>query len=597
MYDAIIVGARVAGSATAMLLARQGYRVLLVDRATFPSDTLSTHQIQIPGSLALKRWGLLERVLATEPSPASHARFDLGEVVVAGQYPIVDGIGFVQTPRRYLLDHLLLTAAAEAGTEVREGYQVQDLLWEDGCVVGIRGQGGSGGTTTERARIVVGADGKYSLVAKAVAAPRYDAHPSLTCGYYTYWEGIPLQGNELYRRDRRFMVLAPTNAHLTLIYVAWPTAEFNAFRADVEASYMATIDLIPAVAERVRQGRRVERIAGAGDMPNCYRKPYGPGWALVGDAGYVKDPITGLGISDAFRDAELLADALRAGFTGQQPPDAALAFYERQRNAASKPTYDFTLDTARLRPFRREEIALLEALAHHPTAASQFFGVLTGVVKPADFLAPQNLLRLIGLRDMAKVAGSRVFHPALRRASASTAAVTARGEECTMVALRTLLFSILVPGVVALYFPYLFLQGAHELALPLMFSWPWIGIIPFALGIALYFWCAGEFTFRGRGTPAPIDPPRALVIKGPYRWTRNPMYVAVLSTILGEALLFRSAALAIYAVLLFGVFHLFIISYEEPTLQRLFGTAYMEYRHAVPRWLLRWPTRTVQNKH
>ncbi|HEV8193069.1 MAG TPA: NAD(P)/FAD-dependent oxidoreductase [Ktedonobacterales bacterium] len=418
MYDAIIVGARVAGSATAMLLARKGYRVLLVDRATFPSDTLSTHQIQVPGSLALQRWGLLERVLATAPGAASHVRFDIGEVVVAGQYPNVDGVGFVQTPRRYLLDHLLISAAAEAGVEVREEYRVQDLLWEDGRVVGIRGQGSSGDTTTARARIVIGADGKYSLVAKAVAAPRYDAHPSLTCGYYAYWEGVPLQGNELYRRERRFLVLAPTNDHLALIYVAWPAAEFPTFRADVAGSYLATIDLIPAVAERVRQGRRVERIAGAGDMPNCYRKPYGPGWALVGDAGYVKDPITGLGISDAFRDAEFLAVALHAGFTGQHPLEAALATYERQRNLASKPAYDFTLDTARLRPFRHEEIALLDALAHHPIGASQFFGVLTGVAKPADFLAPQNLLRLIGLRDMAKETRSRVFHSAPRRASA-----------------------------------------------------------------------------------------------------------------------------------------------------------------------------------
>jgi flavin-dependent dehydrogenase len=419
MYDAIVVGARVAGSATAMLLARKGYRVLLLDRATFPSDTLSTHQIQIPGSLALKRWGLLERVLATDPAPTSHIRFDIGEVVVAGQYPAVEGIDFVQTPRRYLLDHLLLTAAAEAGAEVREGYRVQDLFWEDGRVVGIRGQGSSAGSMTERGRIVIGADGKYSLVARAVDAPCYDAHPSLTCGYYAYWEGIPLQGNELYRRERRFMVLAPTNDHLTLIYVAWPAAEFNAFRAHVEGSYLATIDLIPAVAQRVRQGRRVERIVGAGDMPNCYRKPYGPGWALVGDAGYVKDPITGLGISDAFRDAEFLAEALHAGFTGQRPLEAALASYERRRHAASKPAYDFTLDAARLRPFSGEEVALLHALAHHPAAASQFFGTLTGVVKPTDFLARQNLLRLIGLRDMAKVVGSSVFHRAVaRRASA-----------------------------------------------------------------------------------------------------------------------------------------------------------------------------------
>src|SRR5215469_5272457 len=140
MYDAIIVGARVAGSATALLLARKGYRVLLIDRASFPSDTLSTHQIQIPGSLALKRWGLLEKVLSTCPGASSHIRFDMGEIVVTGQYPTVDGVNFVQSPRRYLLDHILITAAAEVGVEVREGCAVQEMLWEGGGVVGIRGQ-------------------------------------------------------------------------------------------------------------------------------------------------------------------------------------------------------------------------------------------------------------------------------------------------------------------------------------------------------------------------------------------------------------------------------------------------------------------------
>jgi flavin-dependent dehydrogenase len=418
MRDVIIVGARVAGSATALLLARKGYRVLLVDRATFPSDTLSTHQIQIPGSLALQRWGLLERVLATNPGAAAQAVFDTGAVVVAGQYPTVDGVGFVQTPRRSLLDHLLLTAAAEAGVEVCEGYRVHDLLWEDGRVVGIWGQGVTGRATSEHARIVIGADGKYSLVARVVDARWYDAHPSLTCGYYAYWEGVAVPGNELYRRDRRFMVLAPTNDQLTLIYVAWPAAEFAAFRKDVRGSYMATLDLIPAVADRVRRGQLAERIRGAGDMPNGYRKPYGPGWALVGDAGYVKDPITGLGISDAFRDAESLAEALHSGFTGRQLLEDALAVYERERYRASKAAYDFTLATARLRPFTQEEIALLTAVARHPAAASQFFGVLTGVVKAADFLAPQHLFRLIGLRDMAKVTGSRVSHLIPRRASA-----------------------------------------------------------------------------------------------------------------------------------------------------------------------------------
>jgi 2-polyprenyl-6-methoxyphenol hydroxylase-like FAD-dependent oxidoreductase len=205
----------------------------------------------------------------------------------------------------------------------------------------------------------------------------------------------------------------PTNDGLTMIYVAWPAAEFDAFRADVEGSYMATIDLAPRLAERVRAGRRAERIVGSGEMVNYYRKPCGPGWALVGDAGYIKDPITGLGISDAFRDAELLADALDAGFSGRAPRGTALAAYERKRNEVSKPFYDLTLDTAHMEPLRVEQVELLRALQRNPAAASQFFGVLTMAVRPADFFSPQNLFRLIGARGMAKIVWSKVARPAL----------------------------------------------------------------------------------------------------------------------------------------------------------------------------------------
>jgi protein-S-isoprenylcysteine O-methyltransferase Ste14 len=156
-----------------------------------------------------------------------------------------------------------------------------------------------------------------------------------------------------------------------------------------------------------------------------------------------------------------------------------------------------------------------------------------------------------------------------------------------MIALRTLIFSIFVPGMVAGGIPFWYLNETHQLALLAPSDFPWaMGIIPFAAGIALYLWCAGEFTFRGKGTPAPIDSPSTLVVKGPYRRTRNPMYCAVLSTILGEALYFRSPMLAIYAILLFALFHLFIISYEEPTLQQRFGAAYTRYRQSVPRWVL-----------
>lgn len=407
MYDAIILGARVAGSPTAMLLARKGYRVLLVDRATFPSDTMSTHQVQMPGSIALKRWGLLDAVVETGSDLAHHVQLDNDGVVIKGEFPTVEGVAGVYSPRRYLLDNILVRAAVAAGADLREGFVVRDLLWDDGRVVGILGQGRNGATVSERARVVVGADGKHSLVASAVNAPVYDEQPALTCGYYSYWEGIPLHGGEIYSRTRRALGAWPTNDGLTMIYVAWPAEEFKAFRSDVEGNYLTTIRQF--LGERINQGQRVERVVGSGEMPNVYRKPYGPGWALVGDASYIKDPITGLGISDAFRDAELLANSLDAGFAGSQPLETALASYERQRNMASKPMYTLTLDTARLRPRTLLQMELLRALAHDPAATAQFFGVLTGVVKPGDFFTPRNMIRLVGVRGMVKAVSRQVF--------------------------------------------------------------------------------------------------------------------------------------------------------------------------------------------
>jgi flavin-dependent dehydrogenase len=415
MYDAIVVGARVAGSSTALLLARKGYRVLVVDRATFPSDTLSTHQLQLPGGAALKRWGLLDQVIATNPGQADRAHLDMDELAVTGQYPSLDGVNAVYSPRRYVLDTLLVEAAAVAGAEVRQEFSVADLLWEEGRVIGVRGQSKTGGSVSEHARIVIGADGRHSLIAKAVAASNYDEQPSLTCGYYSYWSGVPMQGGELYRRGKRFIGLWPTNDGLTMIYSAWPATEFPTVRADIERSFLAAIDLAPPLGERIRQGRRVERFSGSGEMANYYRKPFGPGWALVGDAGYLKDPIMGFGISDAFRDAELLATALDDGFTEKQPLDEALAQYEQRRNEASKPFYEFTIETARMNPLAIEQRELLRALAHDPLATTQFFGVLTGVAQPAEFFRPQHLFQIVGVRGMATIALNKFIRPPQKR--------------------------------------------------------------------------------------------------------------------------------------------------------------------------------------
>src|SRR5262245_52020984 len=189
-YDAIIVGARCAGAPTAMLLARKGYKVLVVDRATFPSDTISTHVVHPPAVAALARWGLLDRLIATGCPPIDTYVFDFGPFAITGS-PAVDGARVAYCPRRTVLRKLLVDAAAEAGAEVREGFAVEEVLIHDGRVTGIRGHGASGTAVTERARVVIGADGRYSRVASAVQARMYNEQPPLLCGYYAYWSGLP----------------------------------------------------------------------------------------------------------------------------------------------------------------------------------------------------------------------------------------------------------------------------------------------------------------------------------------------------------------------------------------------------------------------
>jgi flavin-dependent dehydrogenase len=404
MYDVIVVGARVAGASTAMLLARAGLDVLLVDRAAFPSDTLSTHQVQVPGVARLRRWGLLDAVDAAGTPPTRRVRFDAGSVVLEGRFPSFAGVDALYSPRRRVLDALLVDAAREAGAEVRERFAVDELVFEDGRVGGVRA-----GAVRETARLVVGADGRHSAVAKAVRAPAYHVRPPLTVAYYSYWAGVPLTGGEIYARPhaRRLVGAWPTDDGLTVTYVAAPRDEFAAFKSDPEGSVLRSLDHAGDLGVRVRAGERADRVFGSADLPNRFHVPHGPGWALVGDAGLVTDPATGQGIADAFRDAELLADAVAAGLGGGRPLDSALGEYRTRRDTAALPMYEMTADVAAIAPPRPEQRLLLEALQGRPDEISRFLGVLTGAVPIPAYFSPRNLLRLLGLRGMVTAARSR----------------------------------------------------------------------------------------------------------------------------------------------------------------------------------------------
>jgi len=403
-YDAIVVGARCAGSPTAMLLARKGYRVLLLDRATFPSDTLSTLIIHAPGVAALRRWGLLDRVVASGCPPVRTYTFDFGPIAISGTPRPVDGIATGYAPRRTVLDKILVDAAAAAGAEVRERFNVDELLVEEGEVVGIRGHGTDGPSVVEHARVVIGADGRYSHIANAVGAAVYNEKPKLQYGYYTFFSDLPVDGMRPVIRPDRAFGLIPTNDDLTLVVMGWPMAEAKALKADVEGNFYQTVDLAPAIGARIRAATRVAPFLG-GAVTNYFRKPYGPGWALVGDASYNKDPITGQGISDAFRDAERCATALDEVFTGRRPFDTAMAAWQRTRDEHALPMYEFTAQMATLEAPPPEMQQLLAAVYGNQAAMDDFVSVVAGTVSPAEFFAPDNIARIMAGAAAAAMAG------------------------------------------------------------------------------------------------------------------------------------------------------------------------------------------------
>lgn len=394
MYDAIIIGARCAGSSLALLLARKGYRVLLADRTIFPSDTISTHLIWAPGLVYLRRWGLLPAIAASNCPLIRRVSVNLADPGLTGSPPPCDGIDFQYCPRRTILDKVLAEAAAVAGAELREAFTVEDVRRDSGRVTGIRGHSRSGRTISDRARVVVGADGVHSMLARATGAAEYNARPAMTCLYYSYWTGVEAAEVHFIVRSGSAVGAFPTNDGLTCIVSIERIERFAGIKADVEQRYLQSLEIAPEFRERVRAGRRVERIYGTAESRNFFRRPYGDGWALLGDAGYHKDPVTAQGITDAFRDAESLADALDEAFSGRRTYNEVLAQYERRRNDSVLPMYELTCHLASLDP-APEQLQLTAALDGQQEQVDRFVGTFTGAVPMADFYAPENVARVL----------------------------------------------------------------------------------------------------------------------------------------------------------------------------------------------------------
>jgi len=337
-YDAIIVGARCAGASTAMLLARAGLRVLALDRRAYGSDTLSTHALMRPAVLQLSRWGLLRRLLGAGTPLITATAFHYGDEEITIPLRATPQLPGLIAPRRTLLDRTLVDAAREAGAEVLHDTVVADLVSSaDGRMRGVQILTSDGAHLTVTADIVIGADGIGSLVAKRCGAQTLRRGQVSAAHLYAYVPVEPESSYHWYFREGVSGSFIPTNDGLACIVASVPTKQFDErFRGGHEDARMATLHaLSPELAAQAGKATR-GRIHVFRGAPGFLRQAHGPGWALVGDAGFFRDPITSHGISDALRDSESLACAIL--------DNTAKAFevYQRERDLISGQILDAT---------------------------------------------------------------------------------------------------------------------------------------------------------------------------------------------------------------------------------------------------------------
>lgn len=384
-----------------MLLAKGGLSVLLVDRAAFPSDhALSTHLIWPSGAAHLSAWGLLDRVRDSGCPPLSTYSLDLEDVHLHGRPfdehgPRLDA----WAPRRIVLDQILVSAAIQSGVELRErttlvAVRTSSARESQFTLVTLRAPGGR--TYDLTTPLLIGADGRSSAVAHLVEAPMVEQRPPLQGGIFGYWRDVPVDGVVVNTRNGRTTYAWPTNDGLTLVGLNVPVPEFQAVRSDPQRHLFEALDRVGApYTAAVRSASRVGRWVGLAGISTFYRRSHGPGWTLVGDAGYSLDPCSAQGISDAFRDADAVSRAVMAGFADGSL-DEQLDLFEREREVATRAICELTYQMSDISvPPPPAALALYRAIAADQTETDRFFGVLAGTVRVAEFFAPERITQMM----------------------------------------------------------------------------------------------------------------------------------------------------------------------------------------------------------
>jgi flavin-dependent dehydrogenase len=396
MHDAIIIGAGVAGSPTGLLAARAAHKILLLDKPK-ATDNPATEIMWTGATAKLDRWGLLEEFQALGAPPLQRVRVDLFGTVLSGSPTGVGGVRDFYVPRRAALDKLLLEEAARVGVEVRQDFEVTEIVRSGTRVTGVRGKTKSGETVEESAKIVVGADGRNSVVAQAVKAELQKDGPAGCAYYYALWSGVKADSADVTMREGRAYGWAPTHDGLTRVFAAWSEAAFPGSANDVDGTYQKVLKSDPRISDLLASGKMEGKILGTGFGVSAFmRASYGPGWALVGDAGYYENPLAAHGIMNAFRDAEWMAMALDNTFSGRSPAQDALRDFEVNRNEAETPLYESAGRRSTLSPSPENIRNLIKALEGKQDDINAFFGVDVGTVAYSDFFTQENLQRIAG---------------------------------------------------------------------------------------------------------------------------------------------------------------------------------------------------------